>query len=89
MISHFFFADYLKRSIQKSLDASGYSYVTVKSAHLSFDALIREESEGYLRAKMDNREIIIKIHVIGNPIWSQKLSVNVATPMARLSFMIW
>jgi hypothetical protein len=87
--SHLLFTDYVRRSIQKSLHANGYSYVTVKSASLPLDTLIRTESEGFLRASMDNRDIELRFQVTGNPIWSTQVFVNTATPMARLSFKLW
>jgi len=85
---HIFFTDYVRRSIQNSLDTKGYKYLIVSSASLPFDTLIKTESEGSLRATMDGREIMLKFHVEGNPIWSRKIVVNVATPMARLRIVL-
>jgi hypothetical protein len=87
--SHLLFTEYVKRSVQKSLHANGYSYVTVKSASLPFDTLIRTESEGVLRASMDDREIMVKFYIAGNPIVSRQMAVNVAMPMGRLRFSFW
>lgn len=80
LFGHFIFVDYIRSSAARSLQNEGYHYVTINSASLSYDALLRTESSGSLVATMDGREVALNLHVEGNPVWSKNVIVSVAMP---------
>jgi len=89
LFGHFIFVDYVKHSAESTLQAQGYQYLSVDSASLPYDALLRIETTGFLHATMDGREVALNLHVDGNPVWSSRVIVSVAMPgVAALRFTL-